>query len=328
MTPEDVSVDGEVDAVCIGETMVAFVGTADSEMYLATTAGSASNVAVGLARLGLRTRWVSRIGDDPLGRFVEETLAGSGVDLAVVRDPSAPTGVMVKHPAGSEKISQYYRSESAARHLSREDLERVGSTRWIHVTGITPSLSSSALELTHAVIQRASDSNVKVSFDFNYRASLWPSASTAAEVLLPIARGADVVFIGDDEAIDLFGFDAASSLADLLLRGDDQELLLKRGSRHASLVMKRGELEAPALATPTADVTGAGDAFAAGYLGARSLGWPPLARLRLGHLMASRVVQSIKDIPDLFDADELAQLSPASLAVRWEEVDDAPGLDS
>jgi sugar/nucleoside kinase (ribokinase family) len=85
MTPEDVSVDGEVDAVCIGETMVAFVGTADSEMYLATTAGSASNVAVGLARLGLRTRWVSRIGDDPLGRFVEETLAGSGVDLAVVR---------------------------------------------------------------------------------------------------------------------------------------------------------------------------------------------------------------------------------------------------
>jgi 2-dehydro-3-deoxygluconokinase len=155
------------------------------------------------------------------------------------------------------------------------------------------------------VIQRASDSNVKVSFDFNYRASLWPSASTAAEVLLPIARGADVVFIGDDEV------DAASSLADLLLRGDDQELLLKRGSRHASLVMKRGELEVPSLATPTADVTGAGDAFAAGYLGARS-----------------RVVQSIKDIPDLFDADELAQLSPASLAVRWEEVDDAPGLDS
>jgi len=185
--------------------MVSFVETDDPRHFAAIAAGAESNVAIGMARLGLRTRWVSRIGDDPLGRLVEESVASSGVDVSVIRDPERVTGVMVKHPSGPEKISSYYRSESAARLLDPTDLQRAGSAPLIHVTGITPALSQSALGLVQAVVGRVAGLDSTVSFDFNYRAKLWPDAEMAATVLLPLARDADVVFIGDDEARLLFG---------------------------------------------------------------------------------------------------------------------------
>lgn len=106
----EVKVDGEVgaaaaeqfDLVSIGETMVAFVTRSDRRRYLAVTAGAESNVAVGMAQLGCRTRWVSRLGDDPLGGFIEDSIAAAGVDVAVTRDDTKPTGVMTKHVTDSQ----------------------------------------------------------------------------------------------------------------------------------------------------------------------------------------------------------------------------------
>ncbi|MGB9359875.1 MAG: sugar kinase [Acidimicrobiia bacterium] len=310
---------GHLDAVCIGETMVSFVETDDPRHFAAIAAGAESNVAIGMARLGLRTRWVSRIGDDPLGRFVEEFVASSGVDVSVIRDPERVTGVMIKHPSGPEKISSYYRSESAARLLDPDDLHRAGSAPLIHVTGITPALSQSALGLVQAVVDRAAGLDSTVSFDFNYRAKLWPDAETAATVLLPLARDADVVFIGDDEARLLFGSTSPPALADLILRRTDQELVLKRGSGEASVVTVDGESSVPTLPTTVIDVTGAGDAFAAGYLAAGFFGWPTDARLRLGHFMAARVVGSLQDIPPALSDEELMDVSPSGLSTLWND---------
>ena len=61
------------DLVAIGETMVAFVSQGGSRRYLAVPAGAESNVAIGMAQLGCRTQWVSRLGADPLGRLIEES---------------------------------------------------------------------------------------------------------------------------------------------------------------------------------------------------------------------------------------------------------------
>ncbi|MBT8196989.1 MAG: sugar kinase, partial [Acidimicrobiia bacterium] len=216
------------DVTTIGETMVAFVSRDGSTTFQAIAAGAESNVARTLAGLGLAARWVSRLGDDPLGDFLEQRVAESGADVEVVRDPNFPTGVMTKHISGSTTASQYYRSQSAARGLSPADLERAGSSRWIHVTGITPALSASAAELVEAVM--ANTGGFLVSFDFNYRPALWRDEHTAAETLRNLARRADVVFIGDDEAEALYP--AASDhagLAVLILERADQELIVKQG---------------------------------------------------------------------------------------------------
>ena len=305
------------DVVSIGETMVGFVSQDDVRQFLATTAGAESNVAAGLAQLGCRVRWVSRVGDDPLGRFVEGEIAGRGVDVAVVRDDSHPTGVLTKHVTGDRTLVRYYRSESAARSLSVHDLDRLGNARWVHVTGITPALSASAAGMVEAVLDRSTGLDSRVSFDVNYRPALWPDASTAARVLVELSRRADVVFIGDDEAEALFGASTTTAIRDLILRRDDQELVLKRGADEATVITFGEEVSEPALSAPLVDATGAGDAFAAGYLAAGCFGWSTRDRLRLGHVMGARVVGVLDDTPPPFTPHELATLSPERLETLW-----------
>lgn len=314
---ETASATAPFDLVGIGETMVAFVSRGDGPHYLAVTAGAEANVAVGMARLGHRVRWVSRLGDDPLGEFVESSLGGDGVDVAVVRDPALPTGVLTKHVTDAGTRVQYYRSQSAARGLSPEDVERIGETRWLHVTGITPALSPSAAELVEAVVDRRAGPGVGVSFDVNFRPVLWPGREQAAQTLLSLCRRADVVFVGDDEAEALVGTSQPSRLAELILRRPDQELVVKQGGAGARVVSGADEAWVPGVPTEVVDPTGAGDAFAAGYLSAASRGWPLEARLRLGHVMGGRVVGVLEDVPPPFSAAELAALTPDKLANRW-----------
>jgi 2-dehydro-3-deoxygluconokinase len=225
---------------------------------------------------------------------------------------------MVKHVSAAGTRSQYYRAGSAASALGPEDLDRIDGAGWVHLTGITPALSPSAADLVHAIIEHR---NGRVSFDVNYRAALWPDASTAVEILLPLGRRSEVVFIGDDEAELLFGTADADELVDLILRpdddGGDRELVVKRGADGA-VVMGLGEpVWVPGLAADLVDPTGAGDAFAAGYLAARRSGWPPADRLRLGHLLGSRVVGVLDDVPPAFSSDEMVELTLDRLRSRW-----------
>jgi 2-dehydro-3-deoxygluconokinase len=315
----DESDRGPLDAVTIGETMVAFVSRDDPGRYLAVAAGAESNVAVGMARLGLRTQWVSRLGDDPLGRFVEDSIAAAGVDVQVVRDAARPTGVMTVHAGGSQRRAAYYRSESAARLLGPDDLGRAAPATWVHVTGVTAALSPSAADLVEAIVVGRAAGAARVSFDVNFRSVLWPDTDTAARLLLGFARAADLVFVGGDEAEALFGIAEAPALAAMILRRADQAVVLKRGAGPASVLTLRGEVTEPALRAEVVEATGAGDAFAAGYLAATVLGWPARARLRLGHVMGSRTVGVLDHVPPPFSAAELADLSPATLAARWED---------
>ncbi len=307
----------EFDVVSIGETMAAFVGRSDPRVYHATPAGAEANVAVGVARLGLRSQWVSRLGDDRLGDSVERWIRDSGVSVAVALDPVRPTGVLVKQVAESGAEVRYYRSGSAAGLLSPADLARAGPARWIHVTGITPALSPSASELVHAVVERRSHDSL-VSFDVNYRPVLWTNPDAAAEVVLSLARQADLVFIGDDEALALFGTAAPADLAGMIVEREDQQLVLKRGAGEATLVTRSGLVSWPALPVKVVDATGAGDAFAAGFLAGSCFGWEPVARLQLGHVMASRVVGVIDDVPPPFEPEEIAGISPAGIGARWQ----------
>ncbi len=304
------------DLVAMGETMVAFVSEGGSRRYLAVPAGAESNVATGMARLGCRTQWVSRLGADPLGHLVEDSLVAAGVEVASVRDSTRPTGVMTVHVDGSERHTAYYRSQSAARALGPEDLLRAGAARWIHLTGITPALSASAEALVEKVAARDGH-GARVSFDLNYRPTLWPDVATAARVLLRLAAAADVVFVGDDESEVLFGTKDMEALAELILCRADQQVVVKGGPGEASVIDGHGVTSERALPAEVVDVTGAGDAFAAGYLAAAVFGWPVRERLRLGHVMGSRAVGTLEHTPPPFPDDEASRISPAWLDAIW-----------
>jgi len=295
--------------------MAAFVATNEASSYRSVPAGAESNVVVGMALLGHRVAWVSRLGTDPLGRLIADEIASTGVVVEVTWDPARPTGVMTKHPSATGTQVGYYRRGSAASALAAADRERVPESRLLHLTGITPALSASAAALVESLVAHRLPDGPAVSFDVNYRPALWSGPTAAVDHLLPIMHAADIVFVGDDEAEELLGTSDPDRLRALLIRRNDQEFVLKQGAVGATRVTQAGAMFEPALTAVVVDVTGAGDAFAAGYLSGLCRGWEPRAQLRLGHLMGAGTVGVLDDVAPPPPAEALEAISGASSVI-------------
>ncbi|PDQ34503.1 MAG: hypothetical protein B5766_11295 [Candidatus Lumbricidophila eiseniae] len=290
-----------LDAVCIGEAMGQLVPLGGQSVETATdfqlrVAGAEANVAIGLAQLGHRVSWVSRVGDDALGRRLLLELHGAGVatdDVAV--DSGRRTGLFVKVPDRESSTVVYYREGSAASAIDVSDIDRVFAlgSRIIHLSGVTPALSPSCLAATENALSRPRPQRNLLSFDVNYRAALWPGREKAAETLLRLAQQADVVFVGFDEAEELWG--AATPAACRELLSQVPHLVVKDGSRAAIEYAGSRSVTVPALSVPVLEPVGAGDAFASGWLHGWLGGHDAMRRLRLGHLMAGRALTSLAD---------------------------------
>ena len=116
------------------------VRLAESSLLQLDIAGAESNLCIGLSRLGVGARFISRVGNDPFGERIRSVLAQEGVDTqALVTDPEAPTGVFFREhlPDGQRRV-YYYRQNSAASKLSPDDLQPAlfSGARLVHLTGI------------------------------------------------------------------------------------------------------------------------------------------------------------------------------------------------
>ncbi|MEU0373281.1 sugar kinase [Streptomyces sp. NPDC006283] len=319
-----VSAHGPVDVVCLGESMVTFLPTragrlADVPSFLRGIGGAESNVACALAAAGHHTRWVGRVGADGFGDHLTEAIAAYGVDTsAVTRDPERPTGIYFRTAtdrATDAHEVQYYRAGSAASAMSPRTVsyDALWSGRMLHLSGITAALSSDCLALMRD-LTAGRDGRPLVSFDVNHRPGLWRDPS-GAKVLLELARGADIVFVGEDEAQEAWGVRGADAIRDAL--PEPAVLVVKRGAEGA-VVYDRCAQGLPDTVTPapaphvtvTAPV-GAGDAFAAGFLSATLRGLSSRERLRHGHLWAAATLTVDADLavpPSAVHADRLVAL--------------------
>ncbi len=264
-----------VDFVTLGESMVLVQPLRDGPLAhesLLTRAmgGAESNVAIALSRLGLKARWVSRLGRDPFGDIIRSTLAGEGVDVAfVARDESASTAVYFREIKGlGDPGVYYYRRGSAASLLSAEDVrpDWMHDARHLHVTGITPALSSGAREATFAAMRLGRELGLSISFDPNLRRKLWDEA-TARATLLEMVPLCDIFLPGVDEAEFLCGQSSPEGCAEYFLSLGPSLVVLKRGERGATVWTSELSLTEPAHRMPrVVDSVGAGDAFDAGFL--------------------------------------------------------------
>jgi 2-dehydro-3-deoxygluconokinase len=288
-----------VDLVCAGETMVMFVPDSpglltDSMAYRATVAGAESNVACFAAQLGVRSAWVSRLGDDAFGQFVLGQLRGFGVHVQhVERDACHPTGVAFKEIGATGTRVSYYRAGSAASQMDAKVARSVQDlrARVVHLSGITAALSTSCDDLLRRLVRERSEGSL-VSFDVNWRPSLWRGADPG--VLLDVARGADVVFVGEDEASDLWGVHGAASVRELL--PEVSRLVVKQGPVGATAFVGDDRTFVPALHVDVVEQVGAGDAFAAGFLVGVLRDLPVKVCLRLGAITAAAALRVPSDV--------------------------------
>ncbi|MFK4868780.1 sugar kinase [Streptomyces sp. CSMPJR101] len=323
-----------MDVVALGESMVTFLPSrpgrlADVPSFERAIGGAESNLACGLAAAGHRVRWVSRVGADGFGDHLVTAIGGHGVDVSAVRrDPARPTGVYFR-TAGDRATDAhevaYYRAGSAASAMSTQnvDLAAVRAGRVLHLSGITAALSDTCLDLLRELTAPREDRPV-VSFDVNHRPGLWRDADGPA-VLLDLARAADLVFVGVDEAQDAWGVTGGPEAIRAALP-EPPVLVVKDGARGATVFDRATDsaVYVPAPEVRVAAATGAGDAFAAGFLSATLRDLPLRDRLRHGHLWAAATLTSPADLappPARDTADGLVALDDTG----WEKLRLGPG---
>ncbi|MFE6777122.1 sugar kinase [Streptomyces sp. NPDC057702] len=273
----------DVDVVCLGESMVTFVPRrpgrlADVPTFDRGIGGAESNVACSLARAGHPARWVSRVGADGFGDHLVAAIAATGVDTSAVQyDALRPTGIYFRTageravaaaaPAGGSEVV-YYRAGSAAAAMAPGAFDRatLWSGRVLHLSGITAALSADCLALMRELTAPAAGRPL-LSFDVNYRVGLWRARAGAdqvgPEVLADLARGCDLVFVGEDEAEAAWGLGGPTAIRAAL--PEPAVLVVKHGADGVTVFAREGDTPAPATTpAPRSDPDAMGEALAAG----------------------------------------------------------------
>jgi 2-dehydro-3-deoxygluconokinase len=284
--------------------------------------GAEATVAIGVRRLGLSAAYVGRSGDDAFGRMGLQVLRGEGVDVSgFAVDPTAPTGLLLRTRRTADlTLVEYLRAGSAGSRLRPEDIhpDLVTTADLLHITGITPALSTTAAAAVDHACDLAREAGVPISFDVNYRARLW-SERTARAALLPLAARADIVFGGRHELALLL--EAAPDtptehlLAQVAAHGP-RDVVVSLGAEGAAGLCDGEFATVAAHRVTTVDVVGAGDAFVAGYLAAWLDGLDQHARLRLGTTLGAFAVGTRGDWEGLPRRADLALLEHHDDVVR------------
>lgn len=293
-----------VRVVCLGEAM-AVLHPADggplagADLLRRSVGGAEANVAGGLAGLGVPTAWVSRLGVDPFGDVVIDDLEHRGVRVLVERDDQRPTGLYVKEPtAGGGSRMHYYRAGSAAAAMEDGLLdvpaiaEALAGATVVHTSGITAGILAPESGLLRRLVQLRDEHGFTLSVDLNWRPALW--AGRDIDPLVTLLRAADVVLLGADEAEASLGATDVDAIRAVV--GPRPSLVVKSDSHTAAEHHPDGTVtEVPALVVDVVEPVGAGDGFAAGYLGALVDGLDATSRLRQGHLVAAGVLATHGD---------------------------------
>lgn len=302
------------ECITLGETMVAMAARTEEPLEYGgelrmRIAGAESNTATGLARLSHPSMFVSRVGDDPFGRFILRGIRAEGVDVSrVAVDPDFPTGIMFKDwLPGGETAVHYYRSGSAASRMTPQDVpeDAIRQAKLLHLSGITPVLSESCQETVLAALETAQAADCPVSFDPNIRKRLWKDMDYSP-LMRAIAAGSDILLTGLDEARTLYGCDDISGICRKAFAGSRlQVIAVKDGGRGAWVCSHDEIIHIPPFPCRCIDPVGAGDAFNAGFLAGMLEGKPLELCGRMGGTAGARATETRGDIEGLVTARQL-----------------------
>lgn len=312
----------KLDVVTAGEPMVQFAalqpGPLDrADTFTRITAGAELNVAIGLARLGLRVGYISAVGADSFGRFLTDTLEREGIDRsAVAIDAERSTGFMLKSKSddGSDPKTEYFRRNSAASALALSDGVRAyaATARHLHLTGIYVAVSPTTRQLVFQLAAEARAGGRSVSFDPNLRPTLWRTQAEMVACMNDLASRSDWVLPGLAEGRLLTGRDSAEGIADFYLEHGAHAVVVKLGPDGAYFADDQGARgSAPGVRVErVVDTVGAGDGFAVGVISALLEGRPLADAAARGNAIGARVVQFPGDCDGLPTRAELDALRP------------------
>ncbi|MFJ7728552.1 sugar kinase [Neobacillus sp. NPDC097160] len=264
------------------------------ESFHRKVGGAELNFAIGCARLGLRTGWISRLGNDEFGRHIQNFVRGEGIDITQVKLVEGyPTSVNFKEiMEDGTGQTFYYRANSPTSTLSPDDLteELFKNAKILHITGVFPAVREQNFEIILKAVELAKKLHVRISFDPNIRLKLWRKEQAILKLsqLLPFV---DIILTGEDEAELLFGVKEPKLIIEACRKYGISHIAIKRGA-HGSIGYHNGVyVEAPpAKARKVVDTVGAGDGFDAGFVYGVINNWPLEKTLEFANTIGSMVV--------------------------------------
>jgi len=264
-----------VDVITLGELLIDFVSTesgvslVEAPAFEKAAGGAPANVAVGLARLGIRSGFIGKVGEDDFGRFLAQTLESNGVDTSGLRFSNEARTMLafVSLRGDGERDFMFYRHPSADMLLRPEeiDLDYVGAARLLHYGSIS-LISEPSRSATLAAVKGAQERGVMLSYDPNLRLNLWPSAEAAREGMLEGWRFAEIIKVSRDELAFLSGQKDLELAAKALWHERMRLLVVTEGAHGCWYVTSQGKGHVPGHRVRAVDTTGAGDGFVAGFL--------------------------------------------------------------
>jgi 2-dehydro-3-deoxygluconokinase len=295
-----------MDLITFGEAMVRltppdFQRLEQARSFDAYVGGGELNVAVGAARLGVASRWVSRLTDNPLGHMIANRAREQGVDVHSDWTSDDRAGLYFAELGAAPRASSvlYDRAGSAISRIAPGSVDWpavFSGARWFHVSGITPALSESAARVTAEALVAAKKAGLTVSYDLNYRGKLW-TAAKARSVQEPLMQYVDILITTEEDTRVVFGIgadvkdgyekvdtDAYERIARELATRFDLDAVavtLRENPRvllntWSAIVAANGQIHrARRYEVEVVDRIGAGDAFSAGLIVSRleNRGW-------------------------------------------------------
>lgn len=264
-----------LDVLSFGEALVDFfperpgVALAQCDVFYRHLGGAPCNVAVGLARLGVRVGLMTLVGPDEFGTFVRERLAEEGIDVRGVGvHRTAKTGVtFVSVGAQGQRSFLFFRHPSADQMIAEHDVDPaiIAGARVLHVGSSTLARDPSRAA-TFRALELAKASGRVVSSDPNWRAHLWDDPREALPILRRLLERCDIVKISDDELQPLVGTIDPEAAARELRGLGCALVVITLGARGCYYDTPAGQGYVPGERVEVVDTTGAGDGFMAGLL--------------------------------------------------------------
>ncbi|RYL89341.1 sugar kinase [Sporolactobacillus sp. THM7-4] len=269
------------EVITIGEPMIMFVADEKGDLskvrhFTRYIAGAEVNVAVGISRLNHSVSLISRVGEDPFGKYILSFLKKEGIESDTVSlSKSHPTGFQLKSKteAGDPEVV-YFRKGSAASRMTQEEIKKIDlkGARILHLTGIFPALSCETFEAALQLIQKARENNLLITFDPNLRPTLWNDEAAMVSGINQLAGLCDVILPGFREGKRLTGKKTKEEIADFYLQKGAKAVIIKLGDTGSYCRRKQPDGIVSETLVPgfkvdrVVDTVGAGDGFAVGVI--------------------------------------------------------------
>lgn len=262
------------NVLTIGDAMITMNPNSTGPMRFVTAferkvGGAELNFAIGCARLGLNSKWISRLGEDEFGRVIYNFARGEGIDVSEVDFVKGfPTSVNFKEiRENGEGKTFYYRHQSPILTLKPEEIteEILDSVDLVHITGVFLAIDPRNINITKKLLSLANERKILVSFDPNIRLKLW-TIEDARSAYFEIFPYVDILLTGLDEIETILGKNSEDSLVQFAKKYEITDLVIKDSSSGSRLYRDGTWYSSPAYKVPVVDTVGAGDGFDAGYM--------------------------------------------------------------